>query len=217
MELNFLAFGYLFLRLAPFILVCFFSLTSIFNQDFKGIVYLVGLLGACFMSIMTGKLFGIETEPDRPAICNMITLGQTEISSLPLGQTIFGYTFAYLLYVIIKYNYVLQNIPTIVFFPLLILFDFYWNSTNGCYSNTAIIISFICGGGIGALWAYIIDKTNAKNLQYFAGVNNNDTCSKPANQTFKCNVYKNGKLISGIENDTSKEHKPTPSQSPSEK
>jgi hypothetical protein len=197
MELNLLVFGYLFLRLAPFILVCFFSLTSIFNQDFKGIVYLIGLLGACFISIMIGKLFGIKTDDNRPAICNMITLGHQEISSLPLGQTIFGYTFAYLLYVIVKYKYTLQNIPTIVFFPLLILFDSYWNYTNNCYSPTSILLSLLTGGIIGVIWAYIIDSTNTKTLQYFAGINNNDTCQKPANQSFKCNVYKNGVLISG--------------------
>jgi sulfur-oxidizing protein SoxB len=36
MDFNILAFGYLFLRLAPFVLVCFFSLSSLLNQDFKG-------------------------------------------------------------------------------------------------------------------------------------------------------------------------------------
>jgi hypothetical protein len=212
MELNLLVFGYLFLRLAPFILVCFFSLTSIFNQDFKGIVYLVGLLGACFSSIMIGKMFGIKTNEERPAICSMVTLGQQELSSLPLGQTIFGYTFEYLLYVIVKYKYVLQNIPTIVFFPLLILFDFYWNSTNNCYSSISILLSLITGASIGAMWAYIIDKTNAKTLQYFAGVNNNETCQKPANQTFKCNVYKNGQLISG--NEDNEDNSDSPDEMP---
>ena len=36
MEINFTTLFYLFLRLAPFVLVCFFSLLSIFNFDLKG-------------------------------------------------------------------------------------------------------------------------------------------------------------------------------------
>ena len=196
MELNFLVFGYLFLRLAPFILVCFFSLTSIFNQDFKGIVYLIGLLFACFCSIMVGKMVGLVNPENRPEICSMITLGQNEISSLPLGQTVFGFTYSYLLFVIIKYNFVLANIPTIVFFPLLAFFDLYWNFSNTCYDIPQLLLSFIVGGCIGSLWAYIIDITNTKDLQYFAGVNNNEVCSKPAEQTFRCDVYKNGALVS---------------------
>ena len=38
MELNIATIIYLFFRLAPFIIVCFFSLQSIFNQDLKGLV-----------------------------------------------------------------------------------------------------------------------------------------------------------------------------------
>ena len=44
MDLNVIGFGYLFLRLAPFVLASFFILASIFNQDFKGFIYLVGVV-----------------------------------------------------------------------------------------------------------------------------------------------------------------------------
>ena len=119
MELNIISFTYLFLRLAPFVLVSFFSLSSIFNQDFKGLVYLVGLLFACFINIFVGNVLTfIPSYENKPEICNMISINQTsDISRLPLGQAVFGYTFAYLLYTIIKYNYVTQNINTIIFFP----------------------------------------------------------------------------------------------------
>jgi hypothetical protein len=44
MEVNLLSISYLFFRLAPFIIVCFFTLNSLFNQDLRGIIYLCGLL-----------------------------------------------------------------------------------------------------------------------------------------------------------------------------
>jgi len=203
MELNVVAFSYLFLRLAPFILVCFFTLSSIFNQDFKGLVYIAGLLFSCFTTIMIGNGlsdFIVKVDPSsRPEICNMITVGQSgEISKLPLGQSIISFTFGYLLYTIVKNNFVQQNIATIVFFPILLLFDMVWNARNSCYSIQQLIMSLVVGGLFGVLWSYIISVSGSPALQYFVGVNNNEVCSVPTKNTFKCRVYKNGKLISGM-------------------
>jgi hypothetical protein len=132
---------------------------------------------------------------NRPEICNMISLGQTDISKLPLGQAVFGYTFAYLLYTIIVNDFVNQNIPTLVFFPLVIVFDGLWNIKNSCYTVWQLLASLVFAGFGGWLWAYIIEQTNSTSLQYFAGVNNKEVCSKPSASTFKCAVYKNGKLL----------------------
>jgi hypothetical protein len=203
MELNIITFTYLFLRLAPFVLVSFFSLASIFNQDFKGLVYLVGLLFSCFIVIFIGNVTTsyIPGTLDKQGICTMITLNQGgEITTLPLGQAVFGYTFFYLIFTIVnpgeKYNFVKQNIPTLIFFPLLILFDIVWNIRNSCYSIWQLLASLIISSALGWLWAYIISLTNSKNLQYFADVNNKEVCSKPSESTFKCAVYKNGQIIS---------------------
>lgn len=202
MELNIISFSYLFLRLAPFILVCFFTLTSVFNQDFKGLVYIGGLLFSTFFTIIFGNAISDlipKTDPiNKPEICNMISLGQTgDISVLPLGQSVITFTFGYLLYTIVKNDFVKQNIPTLVFFPLLILFDLIWNASNSCYTVWQLLISLIVGGGFGVLWSFVIEKTKNPALQYFTGVKNNEVCSTPSHQTFKCNVYKNGKLLAG--------------------
>ena len=100
MELNIISFSYLFLRLAPFILVCFFTLTSIFNQDFKGLVYIAGLLFSSFTTIAFGNMLSdfipIIDAVNKPEVCNMITVGQSgDISKLPLGQSVISFTFGY--------------------------------------------------------------------------------------------------------------------------
>jgi len=144
MELNILTFLYLFFRLAPFILVSFFSLASFFNQDFKGLIYLIGLIFACFTTMMIGNVLPIPESSLPSEICNLITIGGTPgFTKLPLGQCIFGYTFSYLLFVIIKNNYALQNLPTIIFFPIIILVDFIWNLTNNCYGMLHLLISLV--------------------------------------------------------------------------
>ena len=200
MDLNVLGFGYLFLRLAPFVLASFFTLASIFNKDFKGFIYLVGLLFSSFITMLAAKLpfINMLTRPfDAPEICNVLTIGQTDsLSDLPLGQSAITYTFVYLLFSMIHSDLVGQNIPTLVFFPLLIIFDFVWNFNNSCYSFFQLATSAGVGGLIGWLWAYIISKGKSPSLMYFSSLTNEDVCSRPTKSTFKCNVYKNGKLIS---------------------
>tara|TARA_B110000285_G_scaffold12953_1_gene12877 strand:+ start:3386 stop:4006 length:621 start_codon:yes stop_codon:yes gene_type:complete len=201
MDLNVIGFGYLFLRLAPFVLASFFTLASIFNQDFKGFIYLVGLLFSSFITMIAGKSLpfvkDLQRPENSPEICNVLTIGQADsLSDLPLGQSALAYTFAYLLYSMINSELLMQNIPTLVFFPILIAFDFIWNMNNSCYSFGQLTASLGIGGGIGWLWAYIISKGKSPSLMYFSSLSNREVCSKPSKSTFKCNVYKNGKLIS---------------------
>ena len=136
---------------------------------------------------------------EEPICKSLITLGNSTISNLPLSQTIFGFTFFYLLYfigIMKKDNYVSQNIPTIIFFPLIILFDIIWNVSNKCHTYLDIMISLGLGITFGLLWGAIIESTKLSRFQYFNKISGNAECSRPSKSTFKCNVYKNGKLIS---------------------
>ena len=199
MKITLISLGYLFLRLAPFIIVSFFSLASFFNQDFKGIIYIVGLIVTCFITSMSGNMFGFQgiSQEDSNEICSMIELGDNgEFSKLPLGQTVYGFTYAYLMYIIVKYDYVMNNVPTIIFFPLMMLFDISWNINNTCYNASALITSLTIGTLLGLLWSYIIDSSGVTKLQYFNGISGNDVCERPSKTTFRCKLYKNGKLIS---------------------
>lgn len=205
MELNVFTITYLFLRLAPFIIVCFFSLASLFNQDFKGLIYLFGLIISCFITITVGSPISnflnnkLQLSKGEEPVCrSLITLGNTTISNIPLSQNIFGFTFFYLFYLfgMKKQKYIAQNIPTLVFFPLIILFDIVWNLSNQCYTYIDIVLSLGLGIAFGIGWAALIDKTKMSNFQYFNKISGNAECSRPSKSTFKCNVYKNGKLIS---------------------
>jgi len=197
MELNIVNIIYLFFRLAPFIIVSYFTLQSIFNQDLKGLIYLIGLLVASVVTVMIGNVIPQPDKsliPDQPTLskqqiekCNYLTLGQGQpVSKLPLSQTVFGYTLAYLSYFIGVNNLTTQNIPTFVIFPLVILADMMWNVLNSCSTNIMLLTALIIGGLIGVLWAMIIDSTQMTNLTYFSGISNKDVCSKPSKSLYKC-------------------------------
>jgi hypothetical protein len=202
MNLNILTFTYLFLRLAPFIIVSFFALSSLFNQDFKGIVYLVGLLFSCFCSYiiynpLSSYLFTPSLQPN--IICNLVSFSENQTTNaVPVGQNILGFTFAYLMYAIIKYKYVKSNIPTIVFFPVLILFDAIWNVSHTCYNPFQLLFSLALGVSFGIIWGLLIDASKIVDIQYFNKVSGKAECSRPAKNTFKCSVYQGGKRLRTI-------------------
>ena len=126
----------------------------------------------------------------------MLTFGQsdTDISLLPLGQSTLAYTFMYLLFAILKYDLVKSNIPTLIFFPVLLSFDFLWNYRNSCYSFSSLLCSLLVGASIGITWAYVISTTKTPQLIYFSS-KQDQVCTKPSKSTFRCNVYKNGHVI----------------------
>lgn len=195
MDINIITLVYIFFRLAPFIIVCFFTLQSVFYQDLKGIIYLVGLLLACFISTLIGNIPGFQkmtsVTDGIPAsvtqMCRFIELSKNgPISNLPLGQTVLAYTFSYLLYIILKYNLVNQNIPTIILFPILILADFFWNLMHSCANLITLLIAGIIGMVCGIMWGYIIDSTGKVDLQLFNGISSKEICSKPSRTIYRC-------------------------------
>ena len=206
---------YLFFRLSPFIIACFFSLISVFNSDLKGFIYLVGLIFSTAMTMGAGtfigsnipalpsasasmtaglpstsssslKLGGQSDNGAIPPVCNTLSLGGfSGFSKVPLSTAVLSYTFFYLVYVIAKNDMALYNIPTLILFPILILSDMGWNIQNGCYPLYTCIISLVVAGGIGLLWSYIV-STYMPNMQYLIVGSNREMCMKPSNQTLIC-------------------------------
>ena len=185
-------------RLFPFILVSFFTLSSLLNQDLKGIIYLAGLLIACFLSSVVGNsnVFDKtinedkvlhEKVPDYSKICNALVLGQdSPFSKLPLSMTVFSYTFFYLIFVIAKYKLANQNVMSIILFIVLIISDWVWNTTFQCNSHERLFAALIIGCGVGLGWGAIIDSTKQVELQYFNGISNKNVCKVSAKQKFNC-------------------------------
>jgi hypothetical protein len=192
LNLNFIL--YTAFRLAPFIVVSFFTLSSVLNQDLKGIIYLAGLLFASFFSVIISaalKFPDIATTPENDSVCNTLTLTDSgRLSKIPLGMVVFTYTFFYLVDIISKYNLVMQNIPTLILFPALIIGEAMWNRTYQCASFKQIGIALAIGSLCGFGWARIIRSTGAVQLQYFNGINNGLSCSRPSKQKFKCTMNK---------------------------
>ena len=197
---------YISFRLAPFILVSYFTLSSLFNQDFKGLIYIAGLLITSFLAILIGNQFpnmfesvgysADNTYENMTKVCNLMTISKSgPLSNLPLSMVVFSYTFGYLLVPIVKYKLETQNIPTLVIFPIIILADMIWQILNSCSTTAGVLVGMIVSGLAGVGWSFFIDSTKVTSLQYFNGISNKESCSVPSKQYFKCRV----KSINGFQ------------------
>lgn len=191
MELSITTLLYLFFRLSPFILASYFSLSSIFNQDIKGIIYLAGLLMACFVAVLFAN-FVPAVGSTANAVCNIITIGNgSSFSNIPLGNVMLSYTLGYFALIIINNKIALQNLPTLIIFPLLIIGDAAWNIYNGCFHYMGVALAVAIGFGMGYLWALAIDSIKNPDLLFLNIGSNKSVCSRPSKQLYKCTFKKN--------------------------
>ena len=182
-DFNIISLSYLFSRLSPFIIICYFILQSVFNQNLKGIFYVAGVLFACFLSVFIGSGIGTQEGIEKNPVCSLID----GMPSLPLGQTILGFTFAYLSYIIFKYKLVDQNSPTFIIFPILIVADIVWNLRNECSKAISLFMSLSIGLIFGILWGLIIDSVDPE-LQFFNGIGNKSVCKRPSSTLYRCRI-----------------------------
>jgi hypothetical protein len=177
-------------RLAPFILVSFFTLSSLFNSDIKGLIFLGMLLFNCFITIAIGNMLAPDSFDSRNmnGVCNGLTLtkdGPLSVN-LPLNINIMSFTFAYLAYIIYRYDLIMNNIPTVIVFSVFILYQLYWLVANRCSSFIYSFMSLAVGWGLGWIMSMSIDLAGIVQLQYFNGLTNQEVCKRSNNKQFKC-------------------------------
>jgi hypothetical protein len=188
--------------MAPFIVVSFFVLSALLNQDIRGIIYLGGLLISCFVVVMLGSFIpspasNVQISSDKTLVCNLLTLGENgRISKLPLSSAVFAFTTGYFSWPIIKQKSAIRNVPTLILFPLLCILDGIWNVSNGCVmpDNALVSVLGILMGSIGVSfalgigWAAIFYSKNHQSLLYMNGLSSQQTCSMAKNRKMICSV-----------------------------
>jgi len=143
-------------RIMPFIMVSFLVIISLFSGDISGFFVLLGLIISSLITIVVSKSPPIATNVDADKLlkCNLITLGGTTLSNLPLSTHIFSFIFFYFIYVT-RLNFSMQSNALLLFLLAGILTaDVVFNYFN-CVSQL-IWLPLIIGGVSGFLWAVMI-------------------------------------------------------------
>lgn len=189
MNIDLIKIMYLFFRLSPIIIVSYFALSSIFNQDLKGIVYLGGLLLTCLIVHTIWSTFSGDVNPNQPlGHCGLTFMGinNTPFSNVPLGLTTLAYTLGYIGTFIGIQKLAHINIPTLIILPLLVIVEAMFLFNQSCNSPNSIGLAIVGGGGLGLLWALIINENNIQELKMYTGISSSQVCSRPTKKDYKC-------------------------------
>lgn len=191
-------------RLAPMIMVFFFVFASIINMDWKGFLYLSGIVFSLFFTILISK--SIDNIFDLTIVKNPVcNITQDGFSKLPLSCVILGFTITYLFLPMIKAYGTIINPLLFACFLLFITVDVLFLINNNCSrfsldigvffnSLLPIIISYSIGAIFATLYVVVLSSTNNGNLLYFGKKGDDPLCKKKDNK-FACKVYKNGELL----------------------
>ena len=183
----------------PFLVTFYLIMSSVINSDLKGIVYLLGVIGAVFISGIFATMIGSQRSAYAPVFCNLFDIPGYESShSVPsLNSVILGFTMAYLT---IPMQYTKQTNPFLIgMFIFFILLDGITRVQWLCTSMVGIIFGTALGYILGSAYFSLLHGAGADNLLYFSeSVSNKTVCSRPKKQKFKCSVYKNGELVQNL-------------------
>jgi hypothetical protein len=182
--------------IAPTLLIFFLFLSSLFNQNLKGLVYIAGILLSSTLNIIFMNIIGSEVDDNASFSCNLFDIPHVSQYNSPYPSTvIIAFTIAYLT-LPMKYNKQM-NYVVLIFLLCLLGIDIITKVQNKCTSYPGTILGALVGFLLGTIWYVLFKSLGYSSLLYFDELrSDNVQCSMPTKQTFKCQVYKNGELIS---------------------
>ena len=186
----------LFSLISPFLLGFFLVLSSLFNQNLKGLVYLAGVLIAVVINIFLMNQIGSPKLEGSAFSCDFISLPFMGQFNSPAPTSLFiAFTIAYLV-LPMKYNNQMNYVILAALLCLLAL-DGITKVNKRCTTFGGTFLGTLVGFVLGAMWYTLFHMSGYDSLLYFDELQSNRVvCSRPAKQSFKCSVYKNGELIS---------------------
>lgn len=182
--------------LSPILVVFFIVMSSLFNENIKGIVYLSGLCITMLINHFLMFQVGSKIQDENPEkICNLFNIGITPYDTPYPSSVILAFTAAYLI-IPMLYNSQMNYI-VLSFFMFVFGIDTFYKITQKCTSISGAILGGLVGLFLAIMWVLLFYISGYSSLLFFSDFQSNRVlCSKPSKQTFKCSVYKNGKLIS---------------------
>uniref|UniRef100_A0A6C0KGS7 Phosphatidic acid phosphatase type 2/haloperoxidase domain-containing protein n=1 Tax=viral metagenome TaxID=1070528 RepID=A0A6C0KGS7_9ZZZZ len=199
MEFNLVNILQFFSYISPLLIGFFLVMGSLLNKDLKGIVYLGGVLIFSFIGMLMKPLIGSKSELRAGESCNLfdIPFVNSQFNSPSFHSLFIAFTIVYLFMPMLSYR--IFNYPVIIALILLFCMNSFFKVQNQCTTGLGVFLGALFGIVFGIAYWAIFHYAGLKELLYFQpGPSNNIICNKPSRQTFKCKVYKNGKLVKNL-------------------
>lgn len=181
---------------SPIILATSLVGLSFVFQNFKGFIYLGFLLGACVVREYIYRMAGSNPIVNDRTICTSIQYSQYG------NPTFSAFVFAFTIMYLSLPMFANDSVNFWVFSSILVYFclDIFIKIYKGCIVKMGdLFLNVLLGVFSSALIVSLMWTGGSGKYLFFNEVSSNkEICSQPKEQTFRCSLYRNGELISGI-------------------
>jgi hypothetical protein len=181
---------------SPIILATGITSLSFIFQNFKGLIYLGFLIASCLLRELGYYWSQATPTKEDGTICTSIQY--SVYGNHTFSAFVFSFTIMYLSFPMFSYG--ATNLPVFISLVSYFLIDMFIKLYKKCIIKTSELFFNILFGALIALsFVFAMTAGNSDKFLFFNEVSSNkDICYQPKKQTFKCSLYKNGELISGI-------------------
>ena len=175
-----------------------FALPQANTSSYAGLIYLLAI--TCSVAARALCYYGryvISEDADFVAPVCTVTKPLMPLGSITFSAFVFAFTIGYL---VLPMCYGELNIFVILGLVAYFVIDMSYRFYSGCYTSlTLLFINILMGAAIGAGTAMLIIQAINPSLVYFyKSSSTKDICYRPKDQTFKCQVYKDGVMVGNI-------------------
>jgi len=181
---------------SPIVLAVVMIALSFIFQNFKGFIFLGFLIGVSVLRNFIYMLNGSMPTQNDKTICTSIQYSKYGNSTF--SAFVFAFTIMYLSIPMFSngsVNYWIFSGVIVYFFS-----DMFIKTYKGCVIKISeLFLNVLAGLASSALIVTLMYSGGSSKYLFFNETQSNkDVCTMPKNQTFKCNVYKNGELIGNL-------------------
>jgi len=184
---------------SPIILVCIIVSMSFIFQNFKGFIYLAYLIGCC---LIREYIYYSNRYTTTRCVRDHNNNNNNNIYSRDdntFNLFVFSFTILYVclpMFISNSINYWIFSL-LLAFFSIDLFTKIYFKFKQNCNLSSGLLVLNILSSATLAttIVALMYIGGSSKYLFFNEISTGKDICYKPSNQTFKCQVYKNGELV----------------------
>ena len=181
---------------SPIILATSITGMSFIFQNFKGLIYLGFLIGCCLVRSYVYMMSGANPIVNDKTICTSIQY--SKYGNPTFSAFVFAFTIMYLSFPMFSNG----SINFWVFISLITYFfmDIFIKIYKNCIIKTGdLFLNVLLGAASAALIVTMMYAGGSGKYLFFNEMSSDkDMCYQPSKQTFRCKMFKDGKLISEI-------------------
>jgi len=181
---------------SPIILAVSITSLSFMFQNFKGLIYLGFLLAVCIVRNYIYMLSGSPPIVNDRTICNSVQY--SKYGNPTFSAFVFAFTIMYLSMPMFSNG--AANLWVFVSLVAYACVDIFIKVYKNCIPKMSdLFLNFLMGLASGAaIVSFMYIGGSGKYLFFNEVSSNKDVCYKPKEETFKCQVFKDGTLVGSL-------------------